>query len=145
MTPLFLLLVLPTVPIYHLLSTCIDASLLGCEEIRKVQYRRSSGGADLEVMKAKDEKELAAQYLTEADLKAQAAMVSALKLAWPGVKIVGEEVRLYKGYVKTMSKISRLCARFTHSLVASLLTLRMAPRLPQHPPLHLSAWICARN
>ena len=76
----------------ELLSTCVDASLRGCAEIRRVQAQRVSGGAAaLTIMEAKDEQELAGQYLTEADLAAQAAIVAALEAAWPGLRIVGEE------------------------------------------------------
>jgi len=76
----------------ELLSTCVDASLRGCAEIRRVQAQRVSGGAAaLTIMEAKDEQELAGQYLTEADLAAQAAIVAALQNAWPGVHIIGEE------------------------------------------------------
>ena len=72
----------------ELLSTCVDASLRGCAEIRRVQAQRVSGGAAATAasrrMEAKDEQELAGQYLTEADLAAQAAIVAALQNAWPG-------------------------------------------------------------
>ena len=57
-----------------------------------MQAQRVSGGAAaLTIMEAKDEQELAGQYLTEADLAAQAAIVAALQNAWPGVHIIGEE------------------------------------------------------
>ena len=43
----------------ELLSTCVDASLRGCAEIRRVQAQRVSGGAAaLTIMEAKDEQEL---------------------------------------------------------------------------------------
>ena len=42
----------------ELLSTCVDASLRGCAEIRRVQAQRVSGGAAaLTIMEAKDEQE----------------------------------------------------------------------------------------
>lgn len=71
-----------------LLSTCVDAASRGCAEIRAVQSRRDGGG-HLPVTLKNDSD--ARSALTEADLAAQAAMVGALREAWPGLSIIGEE------------------------------------------------------
>ena len=77
------------VSIGELLSTCVDAALRGCDEIRAVQSRRSTTcGALASTRKDKDDPRSA---LTEADTNAQAAIVDALRATWPGLRIVGEE------------------------------------------------------
>ena len=59
-----------------LLSTCVDAASRGCAEIRAVQAKRdASGGLNVEMKDAADPR----SALTEADLAAQRAMVSALR------------------------------------------------------------------
>ena len=78
----------PTVSLAEVLSTCVDAAMRGCEEIRAVQSRRDAG-TELSVA-MKDETD-ARSALTEADLAAQRAMVGALRSAWPGLTIIGEE------------------------------------------------------
>ena len=71
-----------------LLSTCVDAAGRGCAAIRAVQAKRADGGGlDVSRKIADDPK----SALTEADLAAQAAIVSALQAEWPGLRIVGEE------------------------------------------------------
>lgn len=77
------------VPLTSLLSTCVDAARLGCEEIRRVQAKRAADSSSLRVS-MKDETD-ARSMLTEADLAAQAAMVSALRATWPDLHIIGEE------------------------------------------------------
>ena len=80
----------PTVRLDALLSSCIHASLRGCEQIRAVQGRRAAAGGVLEVArKIEDDPRLA---LTEADLAAQHAIVGALREQWgDALTIVGEE------------------------------------------------------
>ena len=77
------------VSLVELLSTCVDAARKGCDEIRAVQHRRSTaGGALASTRKDADDPRSA---LTEADTAAQIAIVNALRTAWPGLRIVGEE------------------------------------------------------
>lgn len=72
----------------EVLSTCIDAVELGCEEIRRVDAKRRSDG----VLESRN-KELGnpRSAVTEADVASQAAIVGALRSAWPDLRIVGEE------------------------------------------------------
>ena len=72
----------------ELLSTCVDAALKGCDEIRAVQERRAGTGALSSTRKDADDPRSA---LTEADTNAQMAIVDALRATWPGLRIVGEE------------------------------------------------------
>eukprot|EP00929_Paragymnodinium_shiwhaense_P049312 TRINITY_DN24880_c0_g1_i3.p1 TRINITY_DN24880_c0_g1~~TRINITY_DN24880_c0_g1_i3.p1 ORF type:complete len:842 (+),score=162.18 TRINITY_DN24880_c0_g1_i3:62-2587(+) len=72
----------------EVLSTCVDACHKGCAQIRKVQKSRSEGGS-LAVSRKDDED--ARSALTEADLAAQKAIVTALRAEWPGIRIIGEE------------------------------------------------------
>jgi 3'-phosphoadenosine 5'-phosphosulfate (PAPS) 3'-phosphatase len=76
------------VSVGELLSTCVDAALKGCGEIRAVQERRSASGSLASTRKVEDDPRSA---LTEADTAAQIAIVDALRAAWPGLRIVGEE------------------------------------------------------
>ena len=76
------------VSVGELLSTCVDAALKGCDEIRAVQQRRSTSGALASTRKDADDPRSA---LTEADTAAQIAIVNALRATWPGLRIVGEE------------------------------------------------------
>ena len=77
-----------TVSLAEVLSTCVDAASRGCAEISAVQSRRAAGG-ELSVA-MKDQADVRSA-LTEADLAAQRVMVGALRSAWPGLVIVGEE------------------------------------------------------
>lgn len=73
-----------------LLSTCVNACRLGCEEIRSVQSKRTAdgGGMNVELKVESDAK----SALTEADLAAQAAIVGSLRREWGDkLLIVGEE------------------------------------------------------
>jgi len=84
-----------------LLSTCVDACRLGCREIRAVESKRRGGasspdddgesssvGLDVSLKDVSDIK----SALTEADRRAQAAIVGALRSEWgPDLTIVGEE------------------------------------------------------
>ena len=74
------------VPLAAILSTCADAASRGCEEIRAVHSKRIAGDGSV-TYKSDD----ARDALTEADLRAQEAIVTALRAAWPGLTIVGEE------------------------------------------------------
>jgi len=76
------------IPLSSLLSTCVDASLRGCAEIRRVHFQRAATGSMAVSLKETDDPKSA---LTEADLAAQAAIMGALHAAWPGLRIVGEE------------------------------------------------------
>lgn len=76
------------VSVGELLSTCVDAALKGCDEIRAVQARRAGTGALASTRKDADDPRSA---LTEADTNAQVAIVDALRATWPGLRIVGEE------------------------------------------------------
>ena len=77
------------VSLIELVSTCVDAAQRGCAEIRAVQERRASSGGQLaSTRKDVDDPRSA---LTEADTKAQIAIVRALRATWPGLRIVGEE------------------------------------------------------
>ena len=80
--------VVPKVSLTKVLSTCVDAARLGCNEIRAVQQRRQAQEAI--AVKMKDEND-SRSALTEADLAAQEAIVTALRSAWPGINIIGEE------------------------------------------------------
>ena len=71
-----------------LLSTCADAAMLGCEEIRRVQASRGGGGQLAVSRKVADD---ARSALTEADVAAQKVILSLLRAEWPGLRIVGEE------------------------------------------------------
>ena len=76
----------------ELLSTCIGAAQLGCEEIRRVQHSLSR--TDGSVQSALVDGKIAGNprsALTAADLAAQMAIVGALQTAWPGLRIIGEE------------------------------------------------------
>ena len=75
-----------TLSLAQLLSTCVDAASRGCEEIRAVQTTRAASGMDVSY-----KSEASRDALTEADLRAQEAIVSALRAEWPDVTIVGEE------------------------------------------------------
>lgn len=75
------------VALSEVLSTCVDAALRGCAEIRRVQAERGGGALAVELKDPAD----ARSALTEADLAAQRAVVGALRAAWPGLAIVGEE------------------------------------------------------
>ena len=77
----------PTISLTDLVSTCVDAAARGCAEIRAVQGKRSSGDSLSTSYKSGD----ARDALTEADLRAQSAIVDALREAWPDLAIVGEE------------------------------------------------------
>jgi hypothetical protein len=77
-----------TVSLAEVLSTCVDAAARGCAEISAVQSRRAAGG-ELSVA-MKDQADVRSA-LTEADLAAQRVMVGALRSAWPGLVIIGEE------------------------------------------------------
>ena len=77
-----------TVSLAEVLSTCVDAASRGCAEISAVQSRRAAGG-ELSVA-MKDQADVRSA-LTEADLAAQRVMVGALRSAWPGLVIIGEE------------------------------------------------------
>ena len=81
---------LPSTPVSlaEVLSTCVDAASRGCAEISAVQSRRDAGG-ELSVA-MKDQADVRSA-LTEADLAAQRAMIGALRSAWPGLMIIGEE------------------------------------------------------
>ena len=79
---------LTTVSLAEVLSTCVDAASRGCAEISAVQSRRAAGG-ELSVA-MKDQADVRSA-LTEADLAAQRVMVGALRSAWPGLVIIGEE------------------------------------------------------
>lgn len=85
---LAMLPVLPPVKLTTLLSSCVDACERGCAEIRAVQAARDRGVALTVDLKAADDPRSA---LTEADTRAQAAIVGALRAQWPGLCIVGEE------------------------------------------------------
>ena len=78
-----------SLPLSEVLSTCIDAASRGCEEIRAVHAARARDGGGMAVS-FKSEGD-ARDALTEADLRAQAAITSALRASWPGVCLVGEE------------------------------------------------------
>ena len=81
------------VRVREVLSACADAASRGCEEIRRVQRKRDEAASDDEtafVVTRKDEMD-PRSALTEADLAAQAAIVSALGAAFPEVAVVGEE------------------------------------------------------
>ena len=73
-----------------LLSTCIDSCRLGCREIRSVQQARDDGSSTMAVsFKDSDD---ATSALTEADTRAQAAIVGALRSEWgEELRIIGEE------------------------------------------------------
>lgn len=84
-----------------LLSTCVDAASRGCAEIRAVQAKRdASGGLNVEMKDAADPR----SALTEADLAAQRAMVSALREAWPGLRIIGEEDESEEGVAEVANE-----------------------------------------
>lgn len=78
------------ISINELLSTCIDACLRGCDEIRAVQKKRQATGR----LQRTSLKEIGdpKSALTEADGAAQTAIVSALIKEWgTGLEIIGEE------------------------------------------------------
>ena len=77
-----------TVSLAEVLSTLVDAASRGCSEIRDVQSRRDAG-SELSVA-MKDQADVRSA-LTEADLAAQLAIIGALREAWPGLTIIGEE------------------------------------------------------
>lgn len=80
-----------TISSTELLSTCVDACIRGCSEIRSVQEKRVSRGGMLERVDLKDLSD-PKSALTEADGAAQTAIVDALRREWgPALKIVGEE------------------------------------------------------
>eukprot|EP00591_Stephanopyxis_turris_P013107 CAMPEP_0195529646 /NCGR_PEP_ID=MMETSP0794_2-20130614/32269_1 /TAXON_ID=515487 /ORGANISM="Stephanopyxis turris, Strain CCMP 815" /LENGTH=366 /DNA_ID=CAMNT_0040660993 /DNA_START=34 /DNA_END=1134 /DNA_ORIENTATION=- len=73
-----------------LLSTCVDACQRGCAEIRSVQACRERTGDDLK-FELKDSSD-SRSALTEADGKAQRAIIGALRAEWgDDLRIVGEE------------------------------------------------------
>jgi len=79
-----------TVSLNELMSTCVDACLRGCAEIRAVQKKRQDTGslAQTSLKDVSDPK----SALTEADGAAQAAIVQALLKEWGnGLEIIGEE------------------------------------------------------
>ncbi|KAJ8607171.1 hypothetical protein CTAYLR_007348 [Chrysophaeum taylorii] len=67
----------------EVLSTCIDAAMIGCEEIRSVHEK----GFAARTKEAGNPR----SAVTEADVAAQAAIVGALRSEWPGLLIIGEE------------------------------------------------------
>lgn len=69
----------------EVLSTCIEAAALGCSEIRQVDKsgRRTS-------FQLKEDSNLRSA-VTEADVRAQSVIISALTREWPDVDIIGEE------------------------------------------------------
>jgi 3'-phosphoadenosine 5'-phosphosulfate (PAPS) 3'-phosphatase len=77
------------VSLNELLSTCVDACARGCHEIRKVQAHRNGNFMDtMQLKDANDPK----SALTEADGKAQSAVIDALLCEWGrGLEIIGEE------------------------------------------------------
>ena len=77
-----------TVSLNEILSTCVHAAQRGCEAIRAVQARRNAGAALAVTHKVEAD---AKSALTEADLSAQTVIISGLRAAWPGLRIVGEE------------------------------------------------------
>jgi 3'-phosphoadenosine 5'-phosphosulfate (PAPS) 3'-phosphatase len=78
-----------SVSLNELLSTCVDACARGCHEIRKVQAHRNGNFMDtMQLKDANDPK----SALTEADGKAQSAVIDALLREWGrGLEIIGEE------------------------------------------------------
>ena len=81
----------------ELLSTCVDATMRGCSEIRRVHERITTCSVETGMCTV-DEDEVDYKIegdprsaLTAADLAAQAAVVDALGQAWPGLCIVDEE------------------------------------------------------
>jgi 3'-phosphoadenosine 5'-phosphosulfate (PAPS) 3'-phosphatase len=77
--------------INQLLSTCIDASLRGAAEIRRVERKRLATGNLEQGVTYKDVTD-PKSALTEADGAAQAAIVQALIQQWGnGLEIIGEE------------------------------------------------------
>lgn len=79
-----------TISINELLSTCIDASLRGCAEIRAVQAKRQETGS-LSQTTLKDASD-SRSALTEADGAAQNAIVTSLTKEWNHeLEIIGEE------------------------------------------------------
>lgn len=79
--------VAPRVSLQALLSTCVDACQRGCACIREVEERRAGTTLAVELKVSNDPR----SALTEADLAAQHAIVTALRAAWPGLLIIGEE------------------------------------------------------
>jgi 3'-phosphoadenosine 5'-phosphosulfate (PAPS) 3'-phosphatase len=81
------------VDVKTLLSTCVDAALRGCAEIRRVQKARDEAASDDEDAFVVTRKVATdpRSALTEADVAAQSAVVSALRASWPRIRIVGEE------------------------------------------------------
>lgn len=88
--PTLLTLLSTTVKLNELLSTCIDACSLGCQEIRSVQAKRKESGS-LSKLEFKDPLDCKSA-LTEADGAAQKAIVDSLRKEWgASLTIVGEE------------------------------------------------------
>lgn len=69
----------------EVLSTCIEAAALGCHEIRQVDA--GSGKTSFQLKEDCNPR----SAVTEADLRAQSVIISALKREWPDVDIIGEE------------------------------------------------------
>jgi 3'(2'), 5'-bisphosphate nucleotidase len=78
-----------SVDVNALLSSCVDACVRGCHEIRDVQEERDQGSSfHVEFKDSSDPR----SALTEADSRAQKAIVAALKQDWgPELRIIGEE------------------------------------------------------
>ena len=80
------------VKLTELLSTCIGAAQLGCAEITRVHQTLSYANGSIAMSdvdgKIVDDPRSA---LTAADLAAHAVIVTSLRRAWPGLRIVGEE------------------------------------------------------
>ena len=76
----------------ELLSTCIESAQRGCSEIRRVHATldRDVGALSEVEVDYKISGDIRSA-LTSADTAAQSAVVNALKRAWPGIRIVGEE------------------------------------------------------
>ena len=108
-----------SVQLSKLLSTCVDASLRGCEEIRRVHARRLVSGHAIAVdlKDATDPK----SALTEADLAAQAVILGGLQATWPGVRIVGEESEEAAPASPDVPKLREdLCAALTNEQTVQL-------------------------
>ena len=80
----------PAIVLRQLLSSCVDACGRGCAQIQAVEAKRAAGGAAAVASSLKIAGD-AKSALTEADTAAQAAIVGALRSAWPGLHVVGEE------------------------------------------------------
>ena len=79
------------VDVSELLSCCVDACRRAGTVIRAVDRARQRDG-EMASARLKDASDTRS-YLTEADTAAQDVIVSLLRAAYPGLPIVGEEVR----------------------------------------------------